>query len=86
MARTNSSTGSRSVRRSAAAAVVAAGLALAACGSDDSAESAPLTAGAAADVLAADTFEATAQTIQGETFDLGQLAGTDLILWFWAPW
>ena len=25
-------------------------------------------------------------TISGETFDLGSLAGQDLVVWFWAPW
>ncbi|MGI9613500.1 MAG: hypothetical protein ACR2QO_11355 [Acidimicrobiales bacterium] len=38
------------------------------------------------DVLPASTFEGTATTVDGEPFDLGQLAGTDVILWFWAPW
>jgi hypothetical protein len=31
-------------------------------------------------------FEGEAVTIDGAPFDLGELAGTDLVLWFWAPW
>ena len=27
-----------------------------------------------------------ATTVAGEAFDLGELAGQDLIIWFWAPW
>lgn len=25
-------------------------------------------------------------TVGGDTFDLAQLRGTDLVVWFWAPW
>ncbi|MEL7157500.1 MAG: hypothetical protein AAFN30_12975 [Actinomycetota bacterium] len=76
----------RRTRRTRAVAVLfAAALALAACGGDDGAGDAPLAAGSAS-VLPAETFDGTAQTLEGEAFDLGQLAGTDLILWFWAPW
>lgn len=27
-----------------------------------------------------------AATIDGTSFDLGSLAGKDLVVWFWAPW
>ena len=37
-------------------------------------------------VLAADVFDAEAVTVDGEVFDLAQLADSDLVLWFWAPW
>ena len=26
------------------------------------------------------------QTIDGQTFELANLAGQDVVLWFWAPW
>lgn len=39
-----------------------------------------------ADVLPPETFEGQATTVSGEPFELGSLAGKDLILWFWAPW
>lgn len=65
----------RAIRLVVAAALLSFGLA--ACGSDD-----------AGDGLALDqsVFDTTAQTVQGETFDLNELAGQDLIVWFWAPW
>ncbi len=31
-------------------------------------------------------FSGQAMTISGETFELGELAGKDLVVWFWAPW
>ncbi len=59
------------------AGLTALSLALVACGSDDgAAEGAASTADLA--------FEA--QTVTGETVDVGDYAGTDLVLWFWAPW
>ncbi len=52
-------------------------LGLAACGGDD----------AGPDLaLEQSVFDGTAQTVQGESFDLNELAGQDLIIWFWAPW
>lgn len=27
-----------------------------------------------------------ATTVTGEVFELGDLAGQDLVVWFWAPW
>lgn len=26
------------------------------------------------------------ETVDGGTFDLGSIEGTDTVLWFWAPW
>lgn len=26
------------------------------------------------------------ETVDGSTFDLGSIEGTDTLLWFWAPW
>ena len=31
-------------------------------------------------------FDGTAMTVSGAAFDLGDLAGNDLVVWFWAPW
>lgn len=31
-------------------------------------------------------FSGQALTVSGETFELGELAGKDLVVWFWAPW
>lgn len=33
-----------------------------------------------------DILEFTAQTVAGDTFDGGTLAGKPAVLWFWAPW
>ncbi|WP_436793031.1 hypothetical protein [Actinospongicola halichondriae] len=59
------------------AGLVAVSVALVACGSDDGS-----TEGAAPSADLA--FEA--QTVTGETVDVGDYAGTDLVIWFWAPW
>jgi hypothetical protein len=89
-------------RRTATLAVFVACLLAASCGeSSDEASTAPSatdsapsatdsapssTEAPAGDVLPASTFEVTATTVDGASYDLGQLAGTDVILWFWAPW
>ncbi len=36
--------------------------------------------------LDASVLDGSATTVNGETFNLGDLAGTDLVVWFWAPW
>ncbi len=36
--------------------------------------------------LDADALQGQAATIEGTSFDLGSLAGKDLVVWFWAPW
>lgn len=54
--------------------MLAATLALAACGGSSS----------EIDVAADGTF--TAPTLSGETFDLADYAGQDVMLWMWAPW
>ena len=66
------------------AGLVAAALTLAACGGGDGdGGSADGNTGAVpeAQLLA---FEA--ETIDGETVDVGDYAGSDLVIWFWAPW
>lgn len=70
----------RALRTAVTALSLAVGLVLVAgCGSDEE----PAATG---DVLAAEVFDAEATTIDGEPFDLGELADRDLVLWFWAPW
>lgn len=72
---------------------------LVACGGNDSS---PTTAGTAADLPAADRpaddppapaadedagiLDVEATTVSGDVVDLGRYAGSDLALWFWAPW
>lgn len=36
--------------------------------------------------LAASILDGEATTVDGEPFDLATLAGSDLVVWFWAPW
>ena len=65
-------------------AVLAIGLAAAACGSSETvtAESGQPSG----NVLPPSTFEAVATTVEGDPFELSALAGSDVVLWFWAPW
>lgn len=72
-------------------AVIAFVLAMfaAACGGSENSQTAttePAEGEPAGDVLPASTFEGSAMTVVGESYDLSQLAGTDVVLWFWAPW
>ena len=55
-------------------------------GSETSGADASETAAPSGDVLASDVFDAEATTVDGQVFDLAQLADSDLVLWFWAPW
>ena len=65
--------------------LVAAALALAACGGGDGGGDA--TAGGGTDsVPEADLLSFEAETIGGETVDVSDYAGSDLVIWFWAPW
>lgn len=75
--------------------VVAAGLALAACGGGSSSDQGAGTAGtpdAAGDggssggEASAELLSFQAETVDGTTVDLGDFAGSDLVIWFWAPW
>jgi hypothetical protein len=61
-------------RLRASALVLAATLAVAACGGSTS----------EIDVAADGTFAA--PTLSGESFDLADYAGQDVMLWLWAPW
>lgn len=81
----------RRYRSPLAAALIGALLLTAACGgtAEEAAagpEAEDAEVAAAADQLAASTFDTEAVTVGGEAYDLSQLAGSDLVLWFWAPW
>ncbi len=68
------------MRSRLAALVVTAGLVLAACGGDNDG-SATQTDPRDASLL---DFEAAA--VDEQVVDVGEYAGTDLVIWFWAPW
>ncbi len=85
--------GPRPRRMGLAAATAAVALLAAACGGSDDATEASSDGGAETEsaasngpVLDPSLFSGEAQTIGGESFDLGSLADKDLVLWFWAPW
>ena len=66
-----------------AAIIVSLGLVAAACaGSEDTGEPVP----APGDAPIEDALAFSATTVDGTTFDAGELAGQDVLLWFWAPW
>ena len=70
------------------AAFVIASVALAACGSgaDGGDGQADVQASGSDRELAVDLLSGVSTTLDGSTFDLGDVAGQDVILWFWAPW
>ncbi|MEM8902419.1 MAG: hypothetical protein AAGF02_01850 [Actinomycetota bacterium] len=82
-------------RRALPAALLAGALGLAACGGGGSGtsvdadapppESAPLTPSEASGVAVAQ-LDFTAPVVGGGELDASTLAGTDTIVWFWAPW
>jgi peroxiredoxin len=74
----------------AAAAVLAAGLLAAGCGSDDGSAGAAATTQATQPTPVSPAPPAalafTAKTLDGETFHGSTLAGKPVVFWFWAPW
>jgi thiol-disulfide isomerase/thioredoxin len=82
------------------AALLAAVLATAGCGTGPGAEAAPPAAGPASvtgdapppstgpagPVPVPDTLRFTGKTLDGAAFDAATLAGRPVVLWFWAPW
>lgn len=78
--------------------VVASALVVAACGDSSStgssdgpaqaweAETEPDGARSGAGSGDGQLLALSAPTISGGTVDLGERAGSDLVLWFWAPW
>ncbi len=74
-----------------ATAMAAFGLMAAGCGAgsetDENSAAAPSASAAeTGPQLDPAVFEGDAQIIDGDRFELGELAGKDLVLWFWAPW
>ncbi|GAB3860913.1 hypothetical protein GCM10029963_64600 [Micromonospora andamanensis] len=78
------------------AALLAAVLATAGCGTGPNAEAAPQaggpasaaspSAGPASPVPVPDTLRFSGTTLDGAAFDAATLAGRPVVLWFWAPW
>jgi hypothetical protein len=73
----------RMVHRSLAVVAVVVTVLTVGCGDDGSSASgaAPPVAFDSAAVLAG-----AVPTVGGGTVDLGDFAGADLVVWFWAPW
>ncbi len=65
------------VRTRLIAGLFAAALALTACGGDDGNSSA---------ATPADLLSFQAQTVAGDSVDVSDYVGSDLVIWFWAPW
>ncbi|WBB54407.1 redoxin family protein [Verrucosispora sp. WMMD573] len=76
------------------AALLAAVLATAGCGTGPDAEAAPQAGGSASASSPStgsvspvpDTLRFTGTTLDGVAFDAATLAGRPVVLWFWAPW
>lgn len=56
------------------------------CGADTGGNDGGNAASQAGSAVAQDALSFEAQTLTGETLDAAQLAGTPVVLWFWAPW
>ncbi|MFP5321847.1 MAG: hypothetical protein ACLGIC_08355 [Acidimicrobiia bacterium] len=69
------------MRRRLAAALVA-GLLVASCG-DDGGDAAPVEAATAPET---DPLDFVAPDVRGGQVTGADLAGQDLVIWFWAPW
>jgi hypothetical protein len=65
--------------------LAAVSVVVAACGGDDGADPAAQPAGADAAPAEYPAFMAST-VLGGPQIDLGALEGTDVVLWFWAPW
>lgn len=75
-------------RRRLAAASLALGLVATACATDggDDAATSGVTSAEATEQAAAEPIALTVATSDGGTIDFADLAGEDVMLWFWAPW
>lgn len=67
------------MRRCATLLLLVLILALAACGGDDAATGGTTASGAF-------DLDATWSTVGGGTLDAADLAGDEVVAWFWAPW
>lgn len=68
------------VRTRLSIGLLAAALVLAACGGGDG------NGDSAAPVPEGDLLSFEAETIGGDSVDVDDYAGSDLVIWFWAPW
>ena len=64
--------------------LIAAAVALAACGDGEGGGGGD--AAGSASVPEADLLSFEAETIAGDAVDVSEYAGSDLVIWFWAPW
>ncbi len=69
-------------RRVLPAAIAAAALFLGACGSGDSNVATDTPSAVGEPTL----FEFTGTDINGNDVDVSTYAGSDIVVWFWAPW
>ena len=83
----------RLLRRTVAAPLAAAAMALAACGAgaDGGGDALDGSATVAADAAPPVGFDPAsvagdAEALDGSTFELSSLRGQDYVVWFWAPW
>lgn len=75
----------RDVRTRLLSRIVAAALALTACGGGETGGGGSATGGGGA-VPEGELLSFEAETIEGETVDVADFVGSDLVIWFWAPW
>lgn len=68
------------------AATVALALVAAACGGDEGGAPAATDGAAPGPVADRTILDFRARNVDGSTIDVGALAGTDVVVWFWAPW
>lgn len=64
--------------------LLVAAVALAACGDGDSGGTGD--SASSASVPEAELLAFEAETIAGDAVDVSEYAGSDLVIWFWAPW
>lgn len=72
--------------RRLAVLIVTLVLAVACAETPEAASSASTSAPPTRDTAVPEALDFQAQTVSGETFEGGEFAGQDLMLWFWAPW
>jgi len=72
------------VRRAAPVALLAAALVLGACGGGTDEAGRPASTGS--DEPSADLLDFVAPDVRGGEVVGADLAGQDLVIWFWAPW
>lgn len=76
----------RAMRTRLLAATLALALGAAACGGDDAGTAAPSNGSSSGRVDDGAVLDFRAQSVDGSTVDVDSLRGTDVVIWFWAPW